>query len=61
MTMPENLTTQEVARLFGVEPLTVRKWARLGRLPVNKPGGRLLFPREQVLALYHREGNNGSG
>jgi excisionase family DNA binding protein len=29
----EVLTPREVARLFGVEPKTVTKWAKTGRLP----------------------------
>lgn len=59
--LPPMMNTMEVATLFRVAPLTVRKWARKGKIKSIKPGGRLLFPRDRVLALYHREGNHGSG
>ena len=48
----ELLTRATVARLFGVSPSTVTRWARLGLLrAVRTPGGHYRFPaRETRLA-----------
>lgn len=49
----ENLmTTQEVAKLLGVGPSSVKRWADDGRLPTIKtPGGHRRFRKNDVLSL----------
>lgn len=57
--LPENLTVEQVARVFRRSEKTVRRWAREGRIPATKsadlpgagPKGTWLFPREKVLPL----------
>jgi excisionase family DNA binding protein len=54
MTRPAEqlLTPGEVAALFGVDPKTVTRWAKAGRLdPVVTPGGHRRCPETKVLAL----------
>jgi excisionase family DNA binding protein len=46
------ISTGEAARLLGVSPQTVRRWADLGDLPsVRTPGGQRRFHRSTVNAL----------
>jgi excisionase family DNA binding protein len=46
------LTTTEVAEACNVEPETVRRWAREGRIAaITLPGGLKRFRREDVDAL----------
>jgi len=43
------LSRGEVARLFGVSPSTVTRWARTGVLPaVRTPGGHYRFRSEDI-------------
>ena len=54
MTAPvqELLTPAEVAELFRVDPKTVTRWAKAGRLDsVRTPGGHRRYSRVQVLAM----------
>lgn len=45
----ELLTPAEVARMFRVDPKTVTRWARAGRLPCIKTlGGHRRFRRSDV-------------
>ena len=45
----ELLTPAEVARLFAVEPKTVTRWARDGKLSsVRTLGGHRRFPADQI-------------
>jgi excisionase family DNA binding protein len=57
---PEFLTRSEVAKLLGVSPNTVTRWAREGRLPCQVTlGGHHRFDRELVEQLrqsLHRPG-----
>ena len=49
---PTLLTTAEVARAFAVEPPTVRRWVRAGKLtPIRTLGGHARFYADQVDAL----------
>ncbi|MBX6386547.1 MAG: helix-turn-helix domain-containing protein [Microbispora sp.] len=44
------LTSDEVAAVFRVDPKTVVRWAREGRIAgIRTPGGRLLRFRESVV------------
>jgi excisionase family DNA binding protein len=46
---PALLVQQEVADLLRVEPRTVRRWAREGKIPAVKlPSGEYRFRREDV-------------
>lgn len=46
------LTPAEVGELFRVDPKTVWRWAKTGRLPyVKTPGGHKRYPAEAVYAL----------
>lgn len=46
----EFLISPEAARLFGVTPATVTRWARLGYLvSYRRPDGKHLFPVAQPL------------
>jgi excisionase family DNA binding protein len=48
------LTSVEVAALFRVDPKTVTRWAKAGRLPfVKTPGGHVRFRRSAVEALLN--------
>jgi len=47
------MTPGEVARIFGIDPSTVRAWGDKGKLEMIKtPGGHRRFYRDQVLDLY---------
>lgn len=51
----ELLTPGEVAKLFGVDPKTVARWASKGRLPtVRTLGGHRRYPKKAVEALLNR-------
>jgi len=51
------MTTREVAKLFKVDPSTVRKWCKTGRLLVLKtPGGQNRHYVWQVRQLLEGEG-----
>ena len=51
-TAQELLTPQEVAMLFGVDPKTVTRWARAGRLnAIRTLGGHRRFLGSEVRAL----------
>ncbi len=46
------LRPSEVARIFGVRPATVARWARDGRItPVLTPGGHRRYPCGQIQAV----------
>jgi excisionase family DNA binding protein len=53
--LPESeplLTPQEVATMFRVDPKTVTRWAKAGKLTsVRTPGGHRRFSEAQVRAL----------
>jgi excisionase family DNA binding protein len=50
----ELLRPVEVARMFGVDPKTVTRWANTGRLSVIvTPGGHRRFRRDEVMAYLH--------
>lgn len=57
----ETLTTGEVARAFSVDPKTVWKWHKEGKLSsVNTPGGSRRFHRHEVEKLLNpQEPKNG--
>jgi excisionase family DNA binding protein len=41
-------TDEDVAEFLQVSPATVRKWAKMGRLPVLKVGSLNRFDREEI-------------
>ncbi len=48
------LTPGQVARLFSVDPQTVGRWAKAGKLPfVRTPGGTRRFPEAAVRAFLN--------
>ncbi len=48
------MTPTEVAALFRVDPKTVTRWAKAGKLSdVTTPGGHHRFRRAEVLALLN--------
>src|SRR5262245_20718715 len=60
-TAKEHYTPQDIARMLGKKPYTVREWCRLGRINARKlPGGRgnegeWRIPHEE-LVRYQNEG-----
>lgn len=48
------LTPDEVASMFRVDPKTVSRWAKSGRVPAIKtPGGHTRFRRSVIEALLN--------
>ncbi len=46
------MTPGEVARLFRVDPKTVTRWAKAGKLnSIRTPGGHSRFRRSDIMAL----------
>lgn len=58
----ELLTPGEVARLFGVNPKTITRWASIGKLsPIRTLGGHRRYRAEEVHALLEQaHADNGS-
>jgi excisionase family DNA binding protein len=53
--MTDYLTPAEVARAFSVDPKTVTRWAKAGRLScIRTLGGHRRFDRAEVEALLAR-------
>jgi excisionase family DNA binding protein len=47
------MTPGEVAALFRVDPRTVTRWAKIGKLPsVRTPGGHRRYRKTEVRALF---------
>jgi excisionase family DNA binding protein len=47
------MTPGEVAALFRVDPRTVTRWAKIGKLPfVRTPGGHRRYREIEVRALF---------
>lgn len=57
------LTPSEVAHMFRVDPKTVTRWAKAGKLSfVRTPGGHRRFRRSEVEALLRNPyGGTGGG
>jgi excisionase family DNA binding protein len=53
------LTVGQVARLYGVDPKTVTRWVRNGRMPENSwirtPGGHRRFRESVILQMIDGE------
>ncbi|MEG9193769.1 MAG: helix-turn-helix domain-containing protein [Candidatus Methanoglobus sp.] len=51
--MPEKLyTTGEVAKIFGVSYVAVKKWAYSGRIKyIKTPGGKYRYPESEIKRL----------
>jgi excisionase family DNA binding protein len=55
--LPAMLTPGEIGRILRVDPKTVTRWCRDGRLPaVRTPGGHWRFPIAVVLAFLRGMG-----
>jgi len=55
-TADELLTPGEVARLFRVDPKTVTRWEKDGKLTsIRTLGGHRRYPRPQLTALFDEE------
>jgi excisionase family DNA binding protein len=51
------MTPSEVAEFFNVDPKTVTRWAKAGKIPSFRTvGGHRRFPRKQIEAI--REGTS---
>lgn len=56
----ELMTPSEVAEYFSVDPKTVTRWAKAGKIPsIRTIGGHRRFPRQKIEAL--REGTRDDG
>ena len=54
------LTPSEVAALFRVDPKTVTRWAKAGKLtPIRTLGGHRRYRKSEVENLLKGESNNG--
>jgi excisionase family DNA binding protein len=60
--LPAMLTPGEIGRIMRVDPKTVTRWARDGKLAaVCTPGGHWRFPRAVVLAFLGEMGFDHQG
>lgn len=51
--MQHLLGTVEAARLIGVSPDTLRRWAKAGRVRhIKTPGRRMLFEPEDLVGIF---------
>lgn len=53
----EMLTVSEVAHQLKVNPETVRRWAREGKVPAQRIGNMLFFTAEDVASHIAKAGN----
>lgn len=59
--MPEKLyTTGEVARIFGVSYVAVKKWAYSGKIKfIKTPGGKYRYPESEIKRLLGEQAPRG--
>jgi len=59
--MPEKLyTTGEVARIFGVSYVAVKKWAYSGKIKfIKTPGGKYRYPESEIKRLLGEQAPKG--
>ncbi|MBH0176258.1 helix-turn-helix domain-containing protein [Fictibacillus sp. 23RED33] len=50
------LNAEEVAALLGIQPLTVKEWARNGKIPAAKVGKQWLFSRRKLVEWIEEGG-----
>lgn len=56
------LTPSEVAALFRVDPKTVTRWAKAGKLtPIRTLGGHRRYRRSEVQSLLTKQEGEGVG
>lgn len=53
------LTSSDVAKLFGVDPKTVRRWANAGKIPMFTTLGNHARFRESDVKLVQERGFSG--
>lgn len=59
---PELMTPSQVARRFAVDPKTVGRWAKAGRLAfILTPGGQRRFLKSAVDAAFRAPADKKSG
>jgi len=55
--MSDLLTRQDMAKLFRVQPLTIYKWAKKGKIPAPfKVGTRCLWNRKAIEEFIEKKG-----
>ena len=55
---PDLMTPGEVARAFSVDPMTVTRWARAGKLAtIRTPGGHRRYSRAEVETRLNTAGD----
>lgn len=52
---PEYLDIIDVSRILKVEQKTVYNWVSAGKIPYLKANGRLLFRREEIDEMLHKQ------
>jgi excisionase family DNA binding protein len=45
------ITTNDIAKMAGVHPVTVRRWTSEGRIEYSRIGGRIRFTNDQAQAI----------
>ncbi|MBX6385915.1 MAG: helix-turn-helix domain-containing protein [Microbispora sp.] len=56
------LTSGEVAAIFRVDPKTVARWAKAGRIgSIRTAGGHRRYRKAEIDALLHGESVSGEG
>lgn len=48
MELPKVYTTEQVANILGLAPISVRDACRIGRIPCNRRGGRFVVTETQL-------------
>lgn len=52
----EYLTPAQVANLFSVDPKTVTRWAKAGKIKaILTPGGHRRYPKSEVMSYFKQE------
>ena len=52
---PEYLDIIDVSKILKVEQKTIYNWVWAGKIPFLKANGRLLFLREEIASILHKQ------